>query len=419
MSLITFGINHKTAPIEIREKVAFSPDGILEAMQSLSQRFENAENVILSTCNRTEIYISSDRLSAEEVRVWLAEFHSLPNDYLEEICYYLDGEASIQHLMSVACGLDSLILGEPQILGQLKQAFNRAKCVGTVSGYLDRLFQTTFATAKQVRTETEIGANAVSVAYSSVQLAKHIFSDLSKSRVLLVGAGETIELVATHLQQNGNQNMVVANRTLAKGNELAARFSAQTITLSQLQSALPSADIVISSTASQLPLIGKGMVETALKARKNQPMLFIDLAVPRDIEPEVNELEGAFLYTIDDLQNIVQQNLASREKAAAHAQQLIQEQVKNFVTWQQAQQHIDIVKSYRQQAEDEKQRHLSRALQQLQDGQQSEDVLLELANKLTNSLIHPPTKALKSAAEKQDNELLNTLVMSLGIDTNK
>ncbi|XOV77821.1 MAG: glutamyl-tRNA reductase [Aestuariibacter sp.] len=419
MSLITFGINHKTAPVDIREKVAFSPDGILEAMQSLSHRFENSENVILSTCNRTEVYICGEDLSPQDLQCWLAEFHQLPSDYLNDICYFYDGEHSIEHLMSVACGLDSLILGEPQILGQLKQAFTRAKCVGTVSTFLERLFQTTFATAKQVRTETDIGANAVSVAYSSVQLAKHIFSDLVNSRVLLVGAGETIELVATHIQQHGNNNMVVANRTIAKGVELGNKFNARTVTLSHLHSELPSADIVISSTASQLPLIGKGMVETALKTRKNQPMLFIDLAVPRDIEQEVDDLEGAFLYTIDDLQSIVQQNMASREQAAEQARKLIDQQVKGFISWQQAQHHIDIVKSFRQQAELEKQRLLARAQQQLNDGQSGDAVLSELANKLTNSLIHAPTKALRTAAERHDKEMLDKLISSFGIDTDK
>lgn len=416
MPFIAFGINHTTASVEVREQVAFSPDNIFDALQSLLSLPEVNEGVILSTCNRTELYVDSESSEALHLIRWLAKFHGVSEDAIEPVTYCYRQDKAVQHVMEVASGLDSLILGEPQILGQLKQAYTEAKHYGAVSGNLERLFQNTFNAAKRIRTETEIGANAVSVAFAAVQLARHIFSDIGKSEILLIGAGETIELVADHLKQQGAQKITVANRTIARGEELANKLGANVITLSQLHYHLADADIVISSTASQLPLVGKGMVETALKARKRKPMLLIDLAVPRDIEQEVNLLEGAYLYTVDNLQAIIKENLKSREEAAQQAKVLISEHVEAYLTWQQRQQNIDLVKQLRHQSAEEKERLLLRAINQIKDGQSPEEVLQELANKLTNSLLHAPTAGLKQAAEQNDKSTMNLLASLYGLN---
>lgn len=409
MSLITLGINHETASVEVREKVAFTPESLLDALTELKEWDQVKESVILSTCNRTELYLDIADEQKENLVSWLAKFHGFHVEELSDKIYIHREKQAVQHLMTVASGLDSLILGEPQILGQLKQAYTSAKHVGTVSGGFERLFQTTFNAAKKVRSETEIGENAVSVAFASVQLAKHIFSDIARCKVLLIGAGETIELVAKHLSDQGVVDMIVANRTLSRGEELARKFSADTITLSQLHARIHEADIVISSTASQLPLVGKGMVESAIKQRRYRPMLMVDLAVPRDIEEECNELDGVFLYTVDDLQKIVAQNVASREKAADEARAMILAESEKWESWLKRQQHVDLIKKLRQKHDEEKQRLLQRAVNLLSEGQEAQSVLTELANKLTNSLSHAPTQALKQAAEQQDTELLQKL----------
>ncbi len=415
MSLVVFGINHNTAPVALREKVAFSPDTLLDALSSLKNDVGMAESVILSTCNRTEVYVASEGVTPESVCQWLAEFHNLTYDGLWEQGYAHADLKMVGHVMRVASGLDSLVLGEPQILGQLKQSFINAKNAGAVSSLFEQLFQKTFAAAKKVRTETEIGANAVSVAFSAVQLAQHIFSSLADSKVLLVGAGETIELVATHLKEQGAMNMTVANRTVANAHALADKYGAEVLTLSQIPAHLAEMDIVISSTASQLPIIGKGLVERALKQRRRKPMLLIDLAVPRDIEEEVAELNDAYLYSVDDLQQIVEQNLASRQEAAAQAEALIEDQVNQFTRWNNAQGAVDMLRDYRKQSEQQKQKLLEKAMSQLSDGKAPDKVLLELANKLTNSLIHGPTSALKRAAEYQDKNALMLLQETLGL----
>lgn len=416
MILTAFGINHKTAPVDIREKVAFSDDQLVEALASLNKKQGVQGTVIVSTCNRTEIYnVVDDKDNRVAISEWLAEFHQLDHGTLAQCSYSHYEETAVQHLMRVACGLDSLILGEPQILGQVKQAFTSAKNSGTVSSGVERLFQQTFSIAKKVRTETDIGANAVSVAFASVQLAKHIFSSLDTSNVLLIGAGETIELVARHLYEQGVRNITVANRTLAKAEMLADDIGADVITLAQIPRHLSDADIVISSTASQLPILGKGIVESALRDRRHRPMFLVDLAVPRDIESEVADLGDAYLYTVDDLQHIVEENLASRQNAAQQADEMISVQASNFMQWSQSQESIDLLRNYREQSEQVKGKIQERALNQLAEGKSAEQVIIELANKLTNNLIHSPTKALKSAAEQQDAEALEYLQQVLGL----
>ena len=415
MTLLALGINHKTAPVALREKVAFTPDSLVEALASLKKLEGVNESVIVSTCNRTELYVNAQHDSATTLLSWLSEFHHLDVDEIEKNSYILRQDDAVKHIMRVASGLDSLILGEPQILGQVKQAFGDAKHSGMVSSEFDKLFQHSFSVAKRVRSETEIGANAVSVAYAAVQLAKHIFAELPKRSVLLVGAGETIELVAQHLKEQGVTCLAVANRTVARAEALAESLDASVFTLSQVPEHLKDFDIVISSTASQLPLIGKGMVEKALRQRRNMPMFLVDLAVPRDIESEVNELGDAYLYTVDDLQHIVQKNLANREQAAQEAEKLIEKQASDYMGWKQSQQSIDLVRQYRQKGITHRDELVEKALVQLGEGKDAESVLTEMAYKLTNTLLHPTTLALREAAMHDDPALSRWLGQALSL----
>lgn len=417
MTLIAFGINHKTAPVEIREKVAFSTDVLVDALSSLKDQLSSAASVILSTCNRTELYVHSEQLDCQQLSAWLAGFHQVDANAVAEHSYLYEQEKAVQHLMRVASGLDSMVLGEPQILGQVKQAFTSAKHSGAINSDFDRLFQQTFAVAKKVRSETDIGANAVSVAFAAVQLAKHIFSSLKQSKVLLIGAGETIELVARHLKEQGVEQLTVANRTLARAEELARLIGANSLTLAQVPENLPNADIVISSTASQLPILGKGMVEKALKKRRHKPVFFVDLAVPRDIEPEVAELSDAYLYTVDDLQQIVEQNIQGRRDAADDAEKLVLQQTSVYMSWRQSQASVDLVKAYRQKTEQDKQRLQTRALNQIAEGKDPQEVIAELSNKLTNSLLHPPTQALKQAAQQNNQDMLRLLSRAFELES--
>lgn len=416
MTIIALGINHKTAPVELREKVAFSPEQISEALQQLSGHAHFNEAVIVSTCNRTEVYCSLAQQNSQTLLQWLSSFHGLDEHELSKNIYCHEGSDAINHLMRVACGLDSLVLGEPQILGQIKQAYNSAKTHNAVGVTFDRLFQKTFSVAKQVRTETNIGASAVSVAYAAVNLAKHIYGKLDKTNVLLIGAGETIELVARHLYQNEPQNITVANRTLERARSLADQVSGDVIALAQLPERLHKADIVISSTASTLPIIGKGVVEQALKQRRYKPMLFIDIAVPRDIESQVGELDDAYLYSVDDLQTIVSENMSAREEAAEQAEVIITERTKEFLMWIRSLDSVDLIRHYRNDVQTIKSELVERAVSQLNTGKDAEKVILELANKLTNRLMHAPTRAIQDAAEKGEVAQLNQLKKMLGID---
>jgi glutamyl-tRNA reductase len=314
MKLIALGINHNSAAVEVRERVAFAPEQVNEALNDACADASLDEVVILSTCNRTEIYaIASDKLElAEKARQlisWMANYHHLSSEDLHQSAYHYEADEALHHMMQVASGLDSMVLGEPQILGQMKSAYAVAGESGTVGSELGRVFPRVFSIAKRVRTDTAIGENPVSVAFAAVDLAGHIFSDLGSSSALLVGAGETIELVARHLIEAGVNKIVIANRTLGRARELAQKFSAEAVLLSEIPGQLEHADIVITSTASQLPILGKGAVENALKLRKHRPMLMVDIAVPRDIEPQVGDLRDVYLYSVDDLRDIVDQNL--------------------------------------------------------------------------------------------------------------
>ncbi|MDQ5891685.1 MAG: glutamyl-tRNA reductase, partial [Pseudomonadota bacterium] len=308
MTLLALGINHKTAPVSLRERVVFSPDKLGVALDSLLQQPLVQGGVVLSTCNRTELYLSVDEQEnqREQLIRWLCEYHQLRPEDVNGSLYWHQDNAAVSHLMRVASGLDCLVLGEPQILGQVKKAFAESQRGHSLSSELERLFQKSFTVAKRVRTETDIGASAVSVAFAACTLARQIFESLADVTVLLVGAGETIELVARYLREHKVQKMVIANRTRERAQALATEVGADVITLAELDEQLVQADIVISSTASTLPIIGKGMMERTLKARRNQPMLMVDIAVPRDIEPEVGKLPNVYLYSVDDLHAIIQ-----------------------------------------------------------------------------------------------------------------
>lgn len=397
----------------LREQLAFAPEQIAEALLDLTAKTAVTDAVIVSTCNRTELYFSGSSEQSKQVIAWLTQFHQLNRSDVEPHLYLHCDDAASTHLMRVACGLDSLVLGEPQILGQVKQAYSQSRQLGTIQPVFERLFQKTFAVAKQVRTDTEIGASAVSVAFAAVTLARQIFGKLNDVKVLLIGAGETIELVAKHLLEQGAAHLTVANRSYDRAAALAGQFSGQVVTLSQVPQALVEADVVISSTASTLPIVGKGMVEQALKKRRHKPMFLVDLAVPRDIEAQVAELEDAYLYTVDDLQNIVAQNIQSRQHAAEQAEQMIAEGVADFSQWLSLQGNIDWVRDYRERCEAVKQELLQRALNQLASGQSADKVMTELATKLSNRLMHAPTRTIRQLLQDdttQPQTLINTLL---------
>ncbi|WP_347876421.1 glutamyl-tRNA reductase [Rheinheimera sp. F8] len=411
--MFALGINHKTAPVALREQLAFAPEQVADALLDLTAKTAVTDAVIVSTCNRTELYFSGSSEQSKQVIDWLAQFHQLNRQEVEPHLYLHSADAASTHLMRVACGLDSLVLGEPQILGQVKQAYSQSRQLGTIQPVFERLFQKTFAVAKQVRTDTEIGASAVSVAFAAVTLARQIFGKLNDVKVLLIGAGETIELVAKHLLEQGAAHLTVANRSYDRAAGLAAQFNGQAISLAQVPQALVDADVVISSTASTLPIVGKGMVEQALKKRRHKPMFLVDLAVPRDIEAQVAELEDAYLYTVDDLQNIVAQNMQSRQAAAEQAEQMIAVGVADFSQWLALQGNVDWVRDYRERCDAVKQELLQRALNQLASGQSADKVMTELATKLSNRLMHAPTRTIRQLLQDdttQPQTLINTLL---------
>ncbi|MEH6358870.1 MAG: glutamyl-tRNA reductase [Pseudomonadales bacterium] len=415
MGLLALGINHKTAPVNVREQVAFAPENMVQVLQHACAILQLNEIAILSTCNRTELYCNSELQGSRAVLEWLGEHHGLAVDELEACSYaYWDDEA-IKHMMRVASGLDSMVLGEPQILGQIKSAYAVARDANTLGGHLEKLFQNTFSVAKQVRTETAIGENPVSVAYAAVSLAQHIFADMSRTKALLIGAGKTIDLVARHLQQNGVTDMVVANRTLQRAEELAANFGAQAVLLSDIPEQLRDADIVIASTASQLPILGKGAVERALKTRKHRPMYMVDIAVPRDIEPEVGELSDVYLYSVDDLKQVIDENLKSRQNAAQEAEAFVELGAFNMLREMRALDAVSTVKAYREQSADIRDIELGKALKQLDSGQDPQQVITQLARALTNKLVHSPCIEMKKASAEGRTEVMELAQQLFGL----
>ncbi|MEJ4043842.1 glutamyl-tRNA reductase [Erwinia sp. SLM-02] len=418
MTLLALGINHKTAPVALRERVTFAPDTLDQALNSLLAQPQVQGGVVLSTCNRTEIYLSVEQQEnlQEQLTQWLCDYHQLSLDDLHKSLYWHHDDGAVSHLMRVASGLDSLVLGEPQILGQVKKAFADSQRGHSLSSELERMFQKSFSVAKRVRTETEIGASAVSVAFAACSLARQIFESLSTVTVLLVGAGETIELAARHLREHKVSKLMIANRTRERAQLLADEVGAEVISLPDIDSRLAEADIIISSTASPLPIIGKGMVERALKQRRNQPMLLVDIAVPRDVEPEVGKLPNAYLYSVDDLQAIIESNLAQRKAAAVQAETIVVQESGEFMSWLRAQGAVETIREYRSQADQVRSELEARALAALQNGGNAEEVIRDLAHKLTNRLIHAPTKSLQQAARDGDGERLQILRDSLGLE---
>ena len=411
MNLLVIGINHNSAPLALRERVAFVPEQIAEALNDACRHCPVTEIAILSTCNRTELYcIDSADDGADDctsgLADWLARYHHLDADALGGCLYHLAGEPAIAHMMKVAAGLDSMVLGEPQILGQMKAAYAAAVDAGTANGALHQVFSHVFGVAKRVRTDTGIGENPVSVAYAAVNLTQHVFASLSSCTALLIGAGETIELVARHLRDKGVARIIIANRTLENARALAAQFDAEAIMLADIPRYLGDTDILVASTASQLPILGKGAVELALKKRKHRPIVMVDIAVPRDIEPQVAELRDVFLYTVDDLREIVDENKRSRESEAEKAETIIAQSLSDWDSRLRSRDAVDLVKDYRAKAEQLRDAELQRALRQLARGDDAEQVLEQLARGLTNKLIHSPTTQIKQASASGRSDLL-------------
>jgi glutamyl-tRNA reductase len=394
-SLFALGLNHQTAPLAVRERVVFHVERLQEALGELKRGLAR-EAAILSTCNRTELYVEVEMRGEKpgELAQWLAQYHRFGAADLQPYLYTLPNEQAVRHAFRVASGLDSMVLGEPQILGQMKDAARAAESAGTLGSVLHRLFQRSFAVAKEVRSTTSIGAASVSMAAAAVKLAARIFPSLKDQSVLFIGAGEMIELAATHFAAQAPARMTVANRTLERAQRLASRFNARALELRSLAEHLHEHDIVVSCTASSLPILGKGLVERALRARRRRPMFMVDLAVPRDIEPEAGELDDVFLYTLDDLAGIVSTNLDSRRSALEQAEAIIDSQVGQFMHWMRLREGVPLIRALREDADAARRRELEQALKALARGEDPAKVVEALSQTLTNKLMHGPTQAL-------------------------
>jgi len=392
-------VNHAQAPVSVRERVAFEPNHLADELQKLNSVSGVEACVILSTCNRSEIYTVVDNDNPQEIlSQYLSDTHQVSRQELDSYLVYFENDAALEHICNVACGLDSLVLGEPQILGQLKDAYHSAKQAKTLDKKLEKLFQHAFSTAKKVRTDTQIGSSPVSIAYCAVKLSEKIFADLSEQTVLLIGAGEMIELCAQHLSQKGVNNIIVANRTLENAQKIASIYGAQSISLKQFSSVIHQADIIISSTAASVPVIGKGLIESALKRRKHKPMFMLDIAIPRDIEPEVGQLDDVYLYTIDDLEQVVSDNVDSREKEKVLAQEIIVKQAQVFNKWLSVLPNEQLVQSYRTSANQIKDDIVLDAIKRLNNGDDGEKIIKKLADQLTNKILHTTFKNIKQTA---------------------
>jgi glutamyl-tRNA reductase len=406
LSLYALGLNHQTAPLAIRERVVFHVERLREALAELKASLAR-EAAILSTCNRTELYIAGDEPAA--IADWLARYHRFEPNGLQPYLYTLPHDQAVRHAFRVAAGLDSMVLGEPQILGQMKEAARTAESAGTLGTVLHKLFQRSFAVAKEVRSTTQLGTASVSMAAAAVKLAGRIFPSLKDQSVLFIGAGEMIELCATHFAAQGPARITVANRTVERAQRLAARFNGRAIELKALAEHLHEYDIIVSSTASSLPILGKGLVERALRARRRRPMFMVDLAVPRDIEPEAGELDDVFLYAVDDLAQIVSANLDSRRSAVGQAEAIIETQVGQFMHWMQARESVPLIRTLRSRADDARRDELERALKALARGEEPARVLEALSQGLVNKLMHAPTQALNESSGDERRALAQAL----------
>ena len=414
MPLVVVGVNHRTAPVEVRERVVFDPARMPEALRELTSLPDVRESIIVSTCNRTELYCVTER-GEPELGEWLQRYHQLGTS-IHHCLYRHEEMRAVTHAFSVASGLDSMVLGEPQILGQLKDAYRTAQETGTTGPMLNRLFQAAFSVAKRVRTETQIGANAVSVASAAVSMAKTVFSSFDTRTALMVGAGETIALAARHLHADGLRRMIVANRSVERARELAAEFQGFAIGLDEIPSHLREADIVVASTASPNPIITRAMTASALRARKRRPIFMVDIAVPRDIEPEVAELEDVYLFTIDDLQSVVKENMEGRRQAAREADQMIAAEADRFEMKLRTRDAAPTIRRLRHQAEQAREHTLDQARHMLAAGRSADDVLDFLSATLTNRLIHAPSQRLREAAETGDDAIIEAITNIYHLD---
>lgn len=407
MHLVAFGLNHHTAPLSVREKLAFPAEVLPNALESLVGSHAAREAAIVSTCNRTEIYCNSN--NPEQALQWLSQYHGLPVEELRPYLYQLDASSAARHAFRVASGLDSMVLGETQILGQLKDAVRAAENVGTLGSLLNGLFQRTFAVAKEVRSSTAVGSSSVSMSAAAVKLAEQIFPTIGELNILFIGAGEMIELVATHFAAREPSCITIANRTLERGLKLAEQFGGNAITLSELPDVLHRYDVVVTSTASQLPIVGKGLVERAIKARRHRPIFMLDLAVPRDIEIEVGKLDDVYLYTVDDIASIVEVGKEARQSAAEEAESIIQARVAEFNDWLKKRETVPLIRALRDEADRTRRHALEAALKQLAKGTPPEKVLESLSQQLTNKLMHPPTQALSSGSGAEHAAVVETI----------
>ena len=400
MHVLSIGLNHTTAPVEIRERAAVAADHLDDALVDIAKYTDIEEATILSTCNRTEVYCYLPSSTIEVASDWLCNFHELDKDDVTPYLYSLPDSEAVKHAFRVAAGLDSMVIGEPQILGQMKTAFATAHRNGNTGKILNRLFQHTFSVAKEIRSNTSIGSHAVSVAYAAVSLSKQIFTNIAEQTVLLVGAGETIELTCQHLFAQGVRNIIIANRTAERAENLAKEFGASVISLHELPTRLPDADMVFSSTASTLPILGKGAFESALKMRKNKPMFVVDLAVPRDVETEVGDLSNIYLYTVDDLQQVVSDNIQARKSAAVDAEKIVENQSSQFMHWFRNLQSIPTIRQLRDRTARITDSELLSAQKRLQAGEDPAAVLQHFAHSLSRKFMHDPTESLRQTHDE-------------------
>ncbi len=415
MRLQILGLNHNTAPVEIREQVVFAGDEVGRALTRLSGIEGVEEAVLLSTCNRTEFYIVTSDGGRDRLRAWLHDDRHLDPAFSETL-FTMDSEEAIRHIFRVACGLDSMVLGEPQILGQLKDAFREAQQAGTLGKHLSRLFQHTFSVAKKVRTDTAIGANPVSVASAAVSLAQQFFAGFTQHTALLVGAGVTIELVARHLAARKLGRLFIANRSVDRALRLAGQFGGFALPLSEIEGTLPEADILITSTASPEPIITRNDLEVALKLRKRKPIFAVDIAVPRDIEREAADLKDLYLYTIDDLQKVIQEGQLSREAAALDANRILDEEITRYLSMERAKQVSPVITALRERAESVRDEVLREARRRLKKGVDSDEVIEYATASLMKKLLHHPSVRLRAAGEAEEEEIITVARSLFGID---
>jgi glutamyl-tRNA reductase len=415
MRLQILGLNHNTAPVEIREQVVFAGNEVGQALSRMTDIDGVDEAVLLSTCNRTEFYVVTSDGGRDRLQAWLHDDRNLDPVFADSL-FALDGEDAIRHIFRVACGLDSMVLGEPQILGQLKDAYREAQSAGTAGKSLSRLLQHTFSVAKKVRTDTEIGANPVSVASAAVNLAQQFFANFSKHTALLVGAGVTVELLATHLAAKEIGRLFVANRDVDRARTLANKFGGYALPLSELDGTLPEADILITSTASPEPIITEERIRTALRKRRHRPIFAVDIAVPRDIAPEVGKLRDVYLYSIDDLQKVIQDGQTSREAAAVDAQRILEEEIRRYLSMERAKQVSPVITALREHAQSVREEVMRDAQRRLNKGVDSREVMEYATASLMKKLLHNPSVRLREAAEAEDVNLIEVTRRLFGID---